>query len=318
MRTKTIEHRARLTAAPTEHRMTRTLRSQRRSETRAAYLFLLPTLLGFLLFVAGPLIAALALSFTKYDVVTAPVGVGLGNYREIAKDNHVLVSFRNTIIFVLIATALQVTIALLLAVGVQRKMPSYLRYFFRTAFFFPVITSAASISIVFVYMFNKEFGVINYYLGKLGFADVPWLVSTRWSLFSICLAYVWQHLGFTFILFSAGLQNISREIYEAADIDGVNGTTKFFRITLPLLSPTILFTTVIGMINALQVFDQATIMTRGGPGDSSRTAVMAIYEAAFQDLRFGYGSAIAVLLFAVVLGFTLLQFALSKRFVFYK
>jgi multiple sugar transport system permease protein len=285
---------------------------------RAAWLFILPTIVGFALFVAGPIIASIALAFTKYDVVNPPQGVGLANFREAFSDDRVRTSFRNTIVFVLVATALQIALALALAVGIQRRMPAALRYFFRTAFFLPIITSAASISIVFGYMFNKEFGVVNYYLDKLHIGPIPWLVNTHWSLYSVAVAYVWQHVGFTFILFSAGLTNISREIYEAAEIDGVNAINKFFRITLPLLSPTILFTTVIGMISSLQVFDQPTVMTNGGPGDSSRTVVMIIYDVAFRNLRFGYGSAIAVLLFVVILAFTGLQFLLSKRFVFYK
>lgn len=305
-------------AASTDRVERRTLHAERRGEVRAAWLFILPTLVGFAIFVAGPIIASIALAFTKYDVVNPPQGVGIANFQEAFSDDRVRTSFRNTIVFVLVATALQIILALALAVGIQRKMPAALRYFFRTAFFLPIITSAASISIVFGYMFNKEFGVINYYLDKAHIGPIPWLVNTHWSLYSVAIAYVWQHVGFTFILFSAGLQNISREIYEAAEIDGVNAITKFFRITLPLLSPTILFTTVIGMINSLQVFDQPTVMTNGGPGDSSRSVVMIIYDVAFRNLRFGYGSAIAALLFVVILAFTGLQFLLSKRFVFYK
>jgi multiple sugar transport system permease protein len=296
----------------------RTLHIQRRGEVRAAFLFILPTLVGFTLFVAGPIIASIALAFTKYDVVHAPQPIGLANFREALNDARVRTSFRNTIVFVIVANALQIALALALAIGVQRKMPAALRTFFRTAFFLPIITSAASISIVFGYMFNKEFGVINYYLEKLHIGPFPWLVNTHWSLYTVAIAYVWQHVGFTFILFSAGLGNINKELYEAADIDGVGPWTRLVRITLPLLSPTILFTTVIGMISALQVFDQPTVMTNGGPGDSSRTVVMIIYDVAFRNLRFGYGSAIAVLLFVVILAFTGAQFLLSRRFVFYR
>lgn len=295
-----------------------TLHRQRRSEVRAAWLFILPTVVGFTIFVAGPIIASIALAFTKYDVVNPPQSVGLANFQEAFADARVRTSFRNTLVFVVVANVLQITLALALALGVQRRMPAWLRYFFRTAFFLPIITSAASISIVFGYMFNKEFGVVNYYLDKVGIGPVPWLVSTQWSLYSVAIAYVWQHVGFTFILFSAGLASINRELYEAADIDGVGPWSRLVRITLPLLSPTILFTTVIGMISSLQVFDQPTVMTNGGPGDSSRTVVMIIYDVAFRNLRFGYGSAIAVLLFAVILAFTGLQFLLSKRFVFYR
>ncbi len=294
------------------------LQAQQRATTRAAFLFILPTLLGFLIFTGGPIIASFALAFTKYDVINPPQGVGLANFQEAATSGRVVASFRNTIVFVVLATFLQIVFALFLAVGIQRKMPGVFKYFFRTAFFLPIITSAASISIVFTYIFNRENGIINFYLGYLNFDYVPWLTSSRFALYSVMAAYVWQHLGFTFILFSAGIQNISKEIYEAADLDGVNGFSKLFRITLPLLSPTILFTTVTGMISSLQIFDFPTVMTNGGPGDASRTVVMVLYDEAFRNLRFGYGSAIAVLLFGVILLLTGMQFLLSKRFVFYK
>lgn len=294
------------------------LQAQQRSMTRAAILFILPTMLGFIIFTAGPILAAFALAFTQYDVLNPPRPVGLANFQQAAGDSRVIASFRNTLVLVVFATLLQIILALLLAVGVQRKMPGFMRYFFRTAFFLPIITSAASISIVFGYLFNRENGIINFYLGYLNFDYVPWLTSSRFALYSVMAAYVWQHLGFTFILFSAGIQNINKEIYEAADLDGVSGFSRLFRITLPLLSPTILFTTVTGMINSLQIFDFPTVMTNGGPGDASRTVVMVLYDVAFRNLQFGYGSAIAVLLFGVILVLTGLQFLLSKRFVFYK
>ncbi len=294
------------------------LRTERRREARAAYVYLLPVFLLFLVFVAGPLIASVVLSFTRYDVVSDPVGISLDNYDRLLGDERVIVSFRNTFVFVILSTVLEITIALLLAVGVQSRMPRFLRYVFRTAFFLPVIMSSTAIAIIFSYMFSRDFGVINYYLVQLGFEKVPWLSSTEWSLFTIVLASVWQRLGFTFILFVAGLQNIPRDIYEAASIDGVGPFTRLRTLTIPLLSPTILFATVIGVIGSLQVFETPFIMTRGGPGDSSRTVVMMIQESAFQNLEFGYGSAIAVILFLVIMLFTLLQFWMSQRWVHYQ
>jgi multiple sugar transport system permease protein len=295
-----------------------TIRSQRSREARAAYWYLLPTFLGFLLFTAGPLAASIALSFTRYDVLSPPVFTGLANYREVLGDDRLLTAFRNTAVFVAASTGIELVLALMLAVGVQQRMPAALRYVLRTAFFLPVITSAAAISIVFVYMFSREFGVINYYLTQLGLERVPWLTSTRWSLVTVVIAAVWQRVGFTFILFVAGLQNIPRDLYEAAALDGASGWTRLRTITIPLLSPTILFAAVIGVIGSLQIFDQPYIMTRGGPGDSSRTVVMMIQESAFQNLEFGYGSAIAVVLFLVIMLFTLLQFWLGRRWVHYR
>lgn len=295
-----------------------TIRSQRGREARAAYVYLFPTFALFFLFTAGPLIASIWLSFTRYDVISDPVLVGLANYRELLGDERLLAAFRNTALFVVASTALQIVLSLLLAVGVQRRMPAPLRYFLRTAFFLPVITSAAGISIVFGYMFSEDFGVVNHYLGQLGLEKVPWLTSQRWSLITVVIAALWQRLGFTFILFVAGLQNIPRDLYEAAALDGATGWTRLRTITVPLLSPTILFATVITVIDSLQVFDQPYILTTGGPGDSSRTVVMMIQESAFQNLRFGYGSAIAVVLFLVIMLFTILQFWLSRRWVHYR
>ena len=294
------------------------LRAEQRREARAAYVYLIPVFLLFLVFVAGPLIASIVLSFTRYDVISEPVGIGLDNYQRLVADERVIISFRNTFVFVILSTFLEITIALMLAVGVQHRMSSFLRYFFRTAFFLPVITSSTAIAIIFGYLFSRDFGVVNYYLVQLGFERVPWLNSTQWSLFTIVLASVWQRLGFTFILFVAGLQNIPRDIYEAASIDGVGPFTRLRTLTIPLLSPTILFATVIGVIASLQVFETPFIMTRGGPGDSSRTVVMMIQESAFQNLEFGYGSAIAVILFVVIMLFTLLQFWMSQRWVHYQ
>ncbi len=315
MRTNT----GRLGAAttPTIAARSGSLHIQRRGAALAGYLFILPTLLGFLIFTAVPIIASIALAFTKYDVVSAPQYIGAANFQQAFADSRVVASLRNTVVFVIFVNVLEIILALLLAIGIQRKMPTWLRYFYRTAYFLPIITSAASIAIVFTYLFNKEFGVINYYLGMLGADPVPWLTSTRWSLISVVIAYVWQRVGFTFILFSAGISNINKEIYEAADLDGVGSWSRLLRITLPLLSPTILFSTVIGMISSLQVFDFPSVMTNGGPGDSSRTVVMIIYDVAFRNLQFGYGSAIAVLLFLIILVLTGLQFLLSRKLVFY-
>ena len=405
----------------TSTRRTTTIQAEERRVARAAYLFLAPTFLLFLVFVAGPLVAAIYISFTYYDVFSAPKWVGLENYQFLLKDNRTLSSLRNTGMFVIFSTLIEIILALFLAIGVQRKiaplppllrtraflgglaaivlltigagavfgaavglvagllalvaivvlitalqnarsrsywgtlavgavialgcglllsptagllalfiawvvavgsqreMPMVLRYFFRTSYFLPIITSGAAMGVVFGFMFNKDFGVINYYLSKLGIEAIPWLTSTKYSLWTIILAASWQRLGFTFILFAAGLQNIPRELYEAADIDGATGWSRLTRITIPLLSPTILFTAVIGIIGGLQVFELPQLITRGGPGDSSRTVVMVIREVGFgPPPDFGYGSAIAVILLLLIMGLTGFQFWASQRWVHYR
>ncbi len=295
-----------------------TMAGMQRRKVLIAYLFLLPTILGILVFTAGPVIVSLGLSLYSWNIIDPPAFIGLQNYQRLIADPVVWTSFLNTAKFVLLAVTLQLTLALFLAMAVQQRMPKWLRYYFRTAFFLPVLTSAASIAIVLAYMFHREFGVVNYYLGKLGVSPIPWLNSSRWALITVVLTYVWQGLGFTFIIFIGGLANINKDVLEAADMDGATGWRRLVHITLPLLSPTILFAVVIGVINALQVFAEPYVMTQGGPGDASRTIVMTIYEAAFKNLELGYGSAIAMILFVVILLVTAFQFWVGKRSVFYQ
>ena len=297
--------------------MENTLDGMARRKALLGYLFILPTYVGLLVFFAGPIIASFVLSLFQWNLITSPEFIGLENFRRL-NDPLLLTSFINTAIFVALAISLQLTLALFLAIGVQSKIGPWLRYYFRSAFFLPLLTSAASISIVMTYIFHEEFGIANYYINLVGLPDVPWLNDPTWALITVVLVYVWHQLGFTFILFLGGLATIPNDVMDAASVDGARGWRRLWHITLPMLSPTILFATVIGLINAIQVFDQPYVMTRGGPGDSTRTVVMVIYEAAFERLEIGYGSAIALLLFIVILLVTVLQFWLSNRWVFYQ
>jgi multiple sugar transport system permease protein len=295
-----------------------TVSGMARRKAMLGYLFILPTILGILVFTVGPVIAALALSFFSWDVITPASYVGLTNYHVLTIDPEIPTAFRNTAAFVLLAVTLQVVVGLTLALQVRRRMPIWLRYYFRSAFFIPLLTAGATISIVMAYVFNDDFGIVNYYLGLIGLPRVPWLTNSNWAMITIVLTYVWQQLGFTFILFTGGLNNISREVMEAADVDGAGGWTRLWRITIPMISPTIFFVAVVGIIGALQVFDIPYVMTNGGPGDSTLTVVMVIYRAAFQNLQIGYGSAVAMLLFVVIMAVTGVQFWASRRWVFYQ
>jgi len=295
-----------------------TLTGMKRRRAMLGYAFVLPTLLAIVLFTAGPIFVSFGLSFFQWNVIDPPKYVGLSNFRRLVHDDRALQSFVTTGRFVVLAVSLQMSLSLLLALGVQSIKASKLRFLFRTAFFLPLLTSAASIAIVLTYMFDQDFGVINYYLGRVGVTKVPWLNSTQWALVTIVLAYVWQQVGFTFIVFTGGLSGISKDILEAADLDGASGLRRLWDITIPMLSPTLLFVGVTGVISALQVFSEPFVMTNGGPGDATRTVVMILYESAFSFLQIGYGSAIAVLLFAVILIVTAIQFKLSNRWVFYQ
>ncbi|MFJ8595329.1 carbohydrate ABC transporter permease [Streptomyces sp. NPDC093598] len=283
-----------------------------------ATLFLAPTIVGIVVFTIVPIVGSVFLSLFHWNVIDSPRYAGLSNYGEVFGDETVLVSFRNTLVFMILAVALQLLVALALALTLNGRMPVWLRSVFRSAFFFPLVLSAASISVVMKYLFNQDFGVINWLLGFVGIAPVPWLTSENAAMATVVLVYVWQQFGFSFLLFVGGLNNIPKEIHEAAALDGATGLRKHLTVTLPLLSPTLLVASVVGIINALQVFEQPYVLTNGGPGDSTRTVVMVIYETAFEQLRFGEASAVGVLLFVLIMAVTALQFRLSRRFVHYQ
>ena len=289
-----------------------------RSSAVLRWIFLAPTMIGIGIFVLLPIIGSLVLAFFRWDIITAPQFVGLRNFTDMATDSTVAISFLNTAIFVVFAVAAQLGVAMLLAVLVQSRMPSWLRVFFRSTFFFPLVLSAASVSILMRYLFNESYGVINWALSLIGIPAVPWLTSTQWAMVVVIAVYVWQNFGFSFLLFIGGLGSIPQEIYEAGAIDGATGWKKFQRITLPLVSPTLLVASVMGIISALQVFDQPYVLTRGGPGDSTRTVVMVIYESAFRELEFGRASAIGLVLMIAIMLITAIPFRLARRFVFYQ
>ena len=274
-------------------------------------------LIGLGLFTFLPILASVVLAFFSWDIITPPRFVGLENFVDIAADPTIRVSFLNTIGFVVVAVTLQLAVALVLAVLVNTRMPGLLKSFFRSVLFFPLVLSAASVSIIMGYLFNENFGLVNHVLNLLGMADVPWLTSTHGAMIVVILVYVWQNFGFSFLLFLGGLSSIPKEVYEAAQVDGATGWKQFWRITFPLVSPTTLVASVMAIISALQIFDQPYVLTRGGPGDSTRTAVMVIYESAFKQLEFGRASAIGIVLTVVIMLVTAVQFRLSRRFVFY-
>jgi len=287
-------------------------------EARVAYAFLAPALVGFVVFVLGPAVAAVVLSFFDYDVLTPPRFAGWANYARFLDDPRLPRIYQVTVVYVVWYVALTTVIGLALAVAADRPMRALWRYLIRTSYFFPVLTSLASVSLVWQYLYSTDFGIINYYLGRIGIPRIPWLTSSQWVISSIILLGVWKNVGFNFILFVAGLQNIPRHLYEAAAIDGAGRLASFRYVTLPSLTPVLFFTIVWGLINAFQVFDSPFILTTGGPGDASRTVVMYIYETGFRFFQMGYASTIALSLFVVVVVLTAIQFRLGRVWVFYQ
>lgn len=306
------------TPAPPTRSSAAARRQRSLAERLIAPLFLAPTVIGMAIFTIVPILGSILLAFFRWDIISAPQFVGFANFADIVSDPTVRVSFLNTIVFVVVAVTLQLGIAMALAVAIQGRMPNWLRVFFRSAFFFPLILSAASVSIFMGYLFNEQFGVVNWMLSLIGIPAVPWLTTSGGAAAVVVLVYVWQNFGFSFLLFIGGLASIPKELHEASALDGATGWRQFVNVTLPLLSPTVLVASVMAIISALQVFDQPYVLTRGGPGDSTRTAVMVIFESAFQQLEFGRASAIGLVLMMLIMAITALQFRLSRRFVFYQ
>jgi multiple sugar transport system permease protein len=292
--------------------------TEKQREALTGYLFILPTYLGFIIFILGPILAAAGISLTKFDILATTKFIGLANYTKMLADPRLRTVYLNTVVFTVLAVTFNAAVGLLLAVLLNRRMPVLMRNLYRSIYFFPVLIAHTYIAVIWQYLYAKDTGVINYYLSLIGVSPVPWLSSVQWVMPSVIIMDVWKNAGFAMLIFLAGLQNIPPEYYEAAQLDGANARQIFRRITLPLLSPTIFFVLVIFMIGALQVFDTIIVLTNGGPGDASRSVVMYIYEKAFAKFDMGYASAVSMTLFAVIMLLTLLQFRVGRRWVHYE
>ncbi|HOJ88968.1 MAG TPA: sugar ABC transporter permease [Pseudothermotoga sp.] len=287
-------------------------------ETAAAWFFLLPGFIGFCIFVFGAVVISLGLSFLEWDMLTQPKFVGLQNYlRLITQDKTFHLVLKNTVIFVLGTVPARLFLGLIFALALVRNIPA--RAFFRAAIFLPVIIPTVAAAMVFRWIFNADFGLLNEFLYNVGISNLPrWLSQPKWALMAIIILSVWKDVGFSTVLFMAGLQGIPSSLYEAAWLDGANRWKSFVHITLPLLSPTTFFVIVINVISSFQIFDQAYVLTGGGPGNATNTIVYYIYNNAFQWFRMGYASAVAWLLFAIIFIATFIQFRYQKKWVYYE
>ena len=287
-------------------------------EAIAAYLFILPTLIGFAIFIAYPLVESLRISFYEYGIWGDTTYIGAENFQRLTTDTRLHHTYRNTVVFTLFAVFLNAGVGLLLAVFLNRNMPKLVSNFYRSVFFFPILVAHTYISVIWKYLYAEDTGVFNFYLGLLNIDAIPWLREPGWAMAAIIIMDVWKNAGFAMLVFLAGLQSIPNEYYEAAQLDGASERQLFTRITIPLLSPTIFFILVIFFIGAFQVFDSIFVLTGGGPGDATRSVVMYIYQQAFQRLDFGYAAAISWTLFLVIMAVTLVQFWGGRRWVHYE
>jgi len=285
-------------------------------EARWAYLFLLPSLVGLIIFLILPLGGSLFISFLKWDGMSKMKFCGITNFTKLFTDQLFLKSLVNTAYYTLGSVFLALPIALLLAVILNNPRLKG-KTIFRAIYFLPYIMMMVAAAMLWKWLYDTDVGLINYFLNLFGLSRVAWLGNPDIAMFSIIILSIWKNLGFMMVLLLAGLQNIPSFYYEAAELDGANSLQKFRHITFPLLSPTTFFVVITSIISSFQVFDFIYIMTKGGPALSTMTVVYYIYTNSFQDFRFGYGSAVAWILFMIVLALTLFQWKLQKRWVYY-
>lgn len=280
-----------------------------------AIVLLLPNLLGFLIFTLLPVIASFLLSFTDWDMMKPIQFIGLQNYSDLFKDQIFIKVLWNTLYFSFVTVPIGIVLSLFLATALNQHIRGIKLY--RAAYFLPVISSMVAVAVIWQWIYNPEYGVLNFLLSLVGIKGPSWLSSVTWAMPAVMLTSIWKGLGFNMLLFLAGLQGISDSYYEAADIDGAKWFEKFRYITVPLLSPTTFFVTVMAIIGSFQVFDSVFLMTQGGPARSTSVLVHYLYQNAFQYFRMGYASAIAYILFFLVLIFTLIQLRSQKKWVVY-
>jgi multiple sugar transport system permease protein len=279
------------------------------------YIYGGPVIIAFLVFNLYPMALGLYLSFTSWDILRPPTFIGLRNWADLFSDELLLRAVLQTLYYAIASVAGATVLSLALALLLNRRLRTI--GFYRTFFFLPAVTSLVAIAMVWRWIYNTEFGVLNAFLGSLGLNPVNWLGDPVLAMPAVILMSIWRSAGFNTVLFLAGLQGVPQEYYEAAEIDGANRWDRFWHITLPLVSPTTFFVVVNGLIGSWQVFDQVYILTRGGPLLSTVTVVYLIYSNGFEWYKTGYASAMAYGLFLILIVLTAVQFILQKRWVFY-
>ncbi len=295
-------------------------RGLQRRESRAAYLFLSPWILGFLIFTAGPMVVSLVLSFTDYQLVGPSHGVGMANYRELAADPRIAKSLLNTFIYAAMFVPLGTVVALGLAMLLLRVGRA--AGFFRTAFYLPVMTPAVAAAAMFLLLLNGQRGLVNEVLSWAGVTGPNWTTDPAWLKPSLALVSLWS-MGGSIVIYLAALKNVPQDLYEAAQLDGAGPVRRFVSITLPMISGALFFTVITHTIAALQMFDQAYTMFYGPQqkataSDESLVYMVYLFQNAFQFFKMGYASAMAWLLFLIIMVVTIVQVRVGNRYVYYE
>lgn len=295
------------------HKGRRTLNNKVRNSIEA-YVMIFPIIIGLLVFAVIPFIASLLISFTQWDIITPSKWIGADNYVNLFKDEIFLKALKNTgyyaIVMVPLATAVGFAVALMMNMKIRGTV------FFRTIYYLPAVTSSVAVATVWLWLFNRDFGLINYALSFLGIQGPAWLSSEALAMPAVIIFSMWQGNGYTMLLYLAALQGIPQGLYESAYLDGAGPWQRTWRITIPMVSPTTFFLVITGIINSLQVFEQCYILTGGGPYYSTTTISYLIYNQAFSFYRMGYASAMSWILFFIIAVVTFIQFRFQERLVY--
>jgi multiple sugar transport system permease protein len=283
-----------------------------RAQAQAATWFLLPASVAYVSIVIAPVLVGIAISFTNFDFNYGVKFIGLANYARLLAEPRFWVCLKNTAVFAVFAVSANVSLGLLLAVLLNRSMPRAVSYFLRLSFFLPVILAASAAAVVWSYLYSNELGVINYYIRLVGWNPPRWTSSSDTAMISVLITDVWKNVGFFMIIFVAALQRIPKSIKEAALLDSTSAVREFFQITVPYISPVILFCVVFASIGALQAFESISLLTRGGPGDATRTLSIYITDEAFTALNFGYAAAVSVVLTLIIACVNIVQLTVSR------
>lgn len=285
-------------------------------ERAVPYVLVAPSLLVFGTFFLYPIVYSVYLSFMKWNLISPNMSfIGLDNYRELLVSEEFRLALKHTLIY----TAGSVSVSLVIALGTAILLNSQRTWsaWVQAALFSPHIISLVSVSILWLWLMDPEFGLLNWFLGLFGIPPLKWIASDKTALLSLIIVAIWKVVGYDMVVFLAGLQSIPPQLYEAAKIDGAGGARRFWHVTLPLLSPTIFFLIVTSVITSFQVFDIVKIMTGGGPADATNVMVFYVYEYGFRFFKIGHASAASVVLFLMVLAMTVLQFRFLERRVHY-
>jgi len=289
-------------------------RLKRNHQAIVGYLFISPSFIGLLIFLWGPIGKAAWMSLHEWTLLSPPRFIGFKNFTDLMRDKLFYQSLFNTFYFTAICLLIEVGLALFLAALLDRKIRGII--FFRTIYFSPFVMTLVVASVVWLWMYQSDVGLINNLLRKIGIQGPTWLFDMHWSMIGIVIMTVWKWLGYDVVLFLAGFQGIPKVYYEAARIDGANWWSMFFYITFPLLSPITFFVIVMLIIRSLQTFDQVYIMTQGGPANSTATIAYVIYINAFKFGRMGYATSMAWILFGLILVIAFIQWKVAKKWVF--